>query len=204
MKIGRYYKVKLDYEGKFDDGTVFDSSKQGDHSHPLEFVAGTSMVIKGFDDAVIGMENGEEKEFSINPENAYGEYDPKLKKKISRDNIPPEQEVLPGMMIGLMDNHGRHIPAVITDVDDSDITIDLNHPLAGKKLNFNIKILDVKKGKESDLMVENSHHYHDHHKHEYACGKGECNCEGGECACNSDATSEKEGSCCGGNCSCHH
>ena len=71
MKVEKGKKVKIEYEGKLDDGTVFDSSKK--HGQPLEFEAGSGKVIKGFDNAVMGMEKGEEKEVKIKPDEAYGE-----------------------------------------------------------------------------------------------------------------------------------
>ena len=74
--------VKVDYEGKFENGEVFDSSKREGHEHPLEFVVGEGMVIKGFDHAVEGMEEGQEKEFTINPMDGYGERREELKQKI--------------------------------------------------------------------------------------------------------------------------
>lgn len=136
-------KISLDYEGKLEDGTVFDSSKHGDHSHPLEFTAGSGMVIKGFDDAIIGMNVSEEKSFSIEPNEAYGEYKKDLIKNLPREILPKDQVPQPGMMIVLATNDGKQFPAKIVEVTNSYIAVDLNHPLAGKKLFFKIKILKV-------------------------------------------------------------
>ncbi|MFH1210073.1 MAG: FKBP-type peptidyl-prolyl cis-trans isomerase [archaeon] len=80
-------KIKLDYEGKLDNGEIFDSSKHGDHSHPLEFEAGSGQVIKGFDKAVIGMKKNQEKEFKLKPEEACGNYNSDLIKPIPRDKL---------------------------------------------------------------------------------------------------------------------
>ena len=87
-------KVKVDYTGSFEDGTVFDTSEG---KQPLEFTAGEGKVIKGFDNAVIGMEKGEEKEIKIEPKDAYGDHNPKMLKKIPRENIPKEPEPKKGM-----------------------------------------------------------------------------------------------------------
>jgi len=100
MVIKKGDKVSLDYEGKFEDGTVFDSSTHGDHSHPLEFEVGAGHVIPGFNDSVIGMKKGEEKEFSIESKDAYGDYNPELKKDVPREILPKDQEPKVGM--GLM------------------------------------------------------------------------------------------------------
>lgn len=135
--------VSLDYEGKLETGEVFDSSKHGDHSHPLEFEAGSGQVIAGFDSAVMGMKIGEEKEFEIAPENAYGEHRAELTKSFPRSALPQDQEPKEGMMLMIGTPQGQ-IPARIAKVDKDNVLIDLNHPLAGKKLIFNIKIIDIK------------------------------------------------------------
>jgi len=141
MPIKKGDKVKVEYTGTFDDGTVFDSSEK--HGKPLEFTAGEGKVIKGFDNAVIGMEKGEEKEIKISPQDAYGEHKPELIKKIPRDKIPKEPEPKPGMMLAVNTPDGKQFPALIKEVNDKEVTIDLNHPLAGKNLNFKFKLVDV-------------------------------------------------------------
>ncbi len=140
MSVKKGDKVKVEYTGTLDDGTVFDTSEGRE---PLEFEVGSGQIIKGFDDAVIGMKKGEEKEIKISPSEAYGEVNPELIKKIPKDNLPPGQEPQPGMMLVLGTPDGRRIPAKITEVTDKDVTIDLNHPLAGKTLNFKIKVVDI-------------------------------------------------------------
>jgi len=141
MTVKKGDKVKVEYTGTLDDGTVFDSSEK--HGHPLEFEAGSGKVIKGFDEAVIGMEKDEEKDVKIAKDQAYGERKPELLKKVPREQLPEGQEPKAGMtlMVGLPD--GNQIPAKITEVNEKEITIDLNHPLAGKNLNFKIKVVEV-------------------------------------------------------------
>ena len=109
----------------------------------MEFEVGSGELIKGFDDGVIGMKKDEEKEIVITPDNAYGQRNPKLVKTIPRQNIPNDQEPKPGMMlqVGLPD--GKRIPAFIAEVNDKEVTIDLNHPLAGKTLIFKIKVVKI-------------------------------------------------------------
>ncbi len=143
MEIKKGSKVKLDYEGTLEDGTVFDSSKHGDHSHPLEFEAGAGQMIKGFDEAVMGMKVDEEKTFKLTPEQAYGSPNTQLVQKIPRDKLPKEPEPQVGMMLAFAGPDGKQFPAKIKEVNDTEIVIDLNHPLAGKTLNFKIKILEV-------------------------------------------------------------
>jgi len=136
-------KVKLDYEGKLESGKIFDSSKHGDHSHPLEFEVGTGQVIQGFEKAVMGMKKGAKKEFTINPEEAYGKSNPEMIKEIPKNALPPGQEPKVGMVLILNSPDGKQFPVKIAKVGKDTISIDLNHPLAGKKLIFNIEILSI-------------------------------------------------------------
>jgi peptidylprolyl isomerase len=132
-------KVKLEYTGTLEDGSVFDASQK--HGKPLEFEVGSGQVIKGFDQGVIGMQINEEKEINIIPEDGYGQINPDLLKKIPRDQLPKEGEPKPGMVLALGTPDGKKYPAVIKEVNDKEITVDLNHPLAGKKLKFKVKLL---------------------------------------------------------------
>ena len=140
MAVKKGDKIKVEYTGTLDDGTVFDTSKE---KEPLEFEVGSGQIIKGFDEAVVGMEKGEEKSIKIESKDAYGDPNPELTKKIPREHLPKEQELKPGMMLRLKTPDGRQIPAKITGVTDKEITIDLNHPLAGKSLNFKVKIVEA-------------------------------------------------------------
>lgn len=133
-------KIKIDYTGTLDDGTVFDTSEG---KHPLEIEAGSGKVIKGFDDAIMSMEKGEEKSVKIDVKDAYGEYNSELMKKIPKSQLPKDQEPKPGMMLVVKTPTGEQYPVKIAEVSDKEITIDLNHPLAGKNLNFKIKVVDV-------------------------------------------------------------
>jgi len=140
MPIKNEDKIKVEYTGMLEDGTVFDTSEG---IGPLEFEVGSGQVISGFDNAVIGMEVGEEKKVELAPSEAYGDYDSNLIKKIPMNKLPPGEEPKPGMVLELRTSDGIGFPARITEVAEQDITIDLNHPLAGKTLIFQIKVLDV-------------------------------------------------------------
>lgn len=140
MPIKNEDKIKVEYTGMLEDGTVFDTSEG---IGPLEFEVGSGQVISGFDNAVIGMEVGEEKKVELAPSEAYGDYDSNLIKKIPMNKLPPGEEPKPGMVLELRTSDGIGFPARITEVAEQDITIDLNHPLAGKTLIFQIKIVDV-------------------------------------------------------------
>jgi peptidylprolyl isomerase len=134
-------KVKVEYVGKLDDGSVFDSSE--DHGKPLEFEVGSGHVIKGFDDAILGMNEGDEKEFTIQPAEAYGQHDPTLVQKVPREVFPQEADLTAGLLFEAGLPTGEKVPAMITAVDEVIVTVDLNHPLAGKTLNFKIKLKEI-------------------------------------------------------------
>ena len=147
--VKKGHLVRVHYTGKYDSGEVFDQSTD----KPLEFIAGEKMVVKGFDDAVIGMKKGEKKNITLKPEEAYGEARKELIQEIPKQAFGDKTAQLKeGMTIGL--NHpqmpGRMMPAVIKKITDDKITIDLNHPLAGKTLNFNLEVANFNEATAED------------------------------------------------------
>jgi len=131
-------KIQVHYTGTLDDGTIFDSSEG---KEPLAFEAGAGQMIKGFDQAVIGMKVGEEKTIKIPPEEAYGEYNKEFIQKVPKDKIPPEAKLDDTLIVSTATGQRQ---AKIIELTDTEATLDLNHPLAGKTLNFKIKIVEVK------------------------------------------------------------
>jgi FKBP-type peptidyl-prolyl cis-trans isomerase 2 len=142
MPITNGNKVKIEYESSFDGGEVFDNSEK--HGQPLEFTVGEKQVIPGFENAVLGMEKGQEKQVRIEAKDAYGDKNPELMKKIEKKTLPEEiqKNVKVGMVLGVQSPDGKQIPVNVIEVDDATITLDLNHPLSGKNLNFKIKVVD--------------------------------------------------------------
>lgn len=138
-------KVAVEYEGRFEDGEVFDTSQHEGHSHPLVFVAGAGEVIPGFDNAVIGMKLGEEKEVTIQPKEAYGEYDARLTQEVPKTEfkLPRNQQPHVGMTLMMQSPHGDTIPVYVAAVGKDLVTLDLNHPLAGKTLIFKLKVVGI-------------------------------------------------------------
>jgi FKBP-type peptidyl-prolyl cis-trans isomerase 2 len=126
--------VKVEYEGCLDDGTVFDSSEK--HGEPLEFdlefEVGAGQIIPGFENAIIGMESGEEKVFKLGPSDAYGDRNPQLVQKVPKDQVPPG--VCAGMMLVVALPNGLQMPVKVHEVSEEWVTIDMNHPLAGESL----------------------------------------------------------------------
>jgi len=133
-------KIKVNYIGTLEDGVVFDMSKKG---KPLEFIVGSGKIIPGLDKGVIGMKLSEEKKLTITPEDAYGSRNEKLVNKFPKTRLPKELKPEKGMVLSLQDNTGKIIPVTIMDVDKENITVDLNHPLAGKVLTFNVKVIGI-------------------------------------------------------------
>ncbi|NLO04602.1 MAG: peptidylprolyl isomerase [candidate division WS1 bacterium] len=133
-------KVKVHYTGKLEDGTVFDSSQD---SEPLEFTMDGGQIIPGFEEAVRGMEEGDQKTVEIPPEEAYGEHHENAVIEVSREELPEEIDPVIGMQLQVQDESGQAFPAMIAEVTDSSITLDANHPLAGHTLTFEIELVEV-------------------------------------------------------------
>lgn len=132
--------VAVHFTGKLDDGTVFDTSREGE---PLTFEVGADEVIDGFDRAVRGMEVGETREARLEPGEAYGERDDELVFPVSRDQLPDEFEPEVGDELAVEIDDGREVPGRVAEVDDDTVTLDLNHPLAGRPLTFEIELVEV-------------------------------------------------------------
>lgn len=132
---------KVHYTGTFNDGTKFDSSY--DRGETLDFVCGAGMMIKGFDDAVKDMQVGEIKEIHLMPEEAYGMPDPENIFTMPMSELPGSEELSVGMQVYLTDMSGQQFPVVVTAKDDTNITFDANHEMAGKELNFTIELVAV-------------------------------------------------------------
>lgn len=141
--VAKGSNIKIEYEGKFESGEIFDSSKHGDHSHPLEFEVGSGQIITGLDESVIGMKVGEEKEIIILPKDAYGDIDERAIQEVPKNALPKDHEPKEGMKLLLSLPNGQQMQAKITKVAKDKVTIDLNHPLAGKTLIFKIKLIEI-------------------------------------------------------------
>lgn len=133
--------VKIHYRGTLDNGEQFDSSY--DRNEPLEFVCMSGAVIKGFDDGVVDMEVGEKKTIHIEPADAYGESDPSLIQKVPMEHVPDAEKLPVGETIYLRTPVGQPMPAKVAEVADGFVTFDMNHPLAGQALNFELELLEV-------------------------------------------------------------
>ena len=139
-KVAKDMFVSVEYTGTLENGDVFDTS-QG--RQPLEIQMGAGQLIKGFEDALDGMALKEKKTFTLEPEDAYGQRDDSLTRDFPRADVPPEMDPQVGQTVGLHDGQGQQIPATIVDVTDENVTVDLNHPMAGKALTFDIEVVNI-------------------------------------------------------------
>ena len=133
--------VKVHYRGTFDDGTQFDSSY--DRGEPLAFVCGAGMMIRGFDKAVADMEVGQIVDVHLMPEEAYGQSDPEAIITIEIAQLPGSENLNVGERVYLRNMMGQPFPVTVTAKDDTNITLDANHEMAGKELNFRIELVEV-------------------------------------------------------------
>jgi len=132
--------IAVDYTGKHEDGKVFDTSKD---RGPLEFTVGSGMMIKGFDTAVVGMKKGESKTVVIPAEEGYGPRNDKAFVDIPKAGIPDDMPLTEGMQLQLQDPEGRPVPATVSKIGEENVTMDLNHFLAGQTLTFDITISEI-------------------------------------------------------------
>ena len=133
--------VKVNYIGKLEDGTIFDESKL--HGGPLEFKIGEKKFLPEFEDAIIGMKVGEKKEVNIKAENAYGERKEELVQQVPRTQLPADLEPKVGQSLRAKRENGDEIIVTIIGVKDDEVTIDVNHPLAGKDLVFELELVEI-------------------------------------------------------------
>lgn len=139
MKAKKGDKVKVHYKGSLENGTVFDTSEGAD---PLEFKIGSGQIIEGFEKGIVGMEEGEEKQFTVPADDAYGPRREDLVGQLPREQIG-DLEVEVGSVLQLETKEGETFEATVQEVGKDNVTVDLNHPLAGKELNFEVTLVDV-------------------------------------------------------------
>ena len=133
--------VRTHYRGTFNDGTQFDSSY--DRGEPLEFVCGAGQMFRGFDAAVADMEVGEIKDVHLSPAEAYGEHDPNAVFSVEITRMPGAERVSVGQRVFLRNAYGQPVPVKVVAKDETTITFDANHEMAGKELNFTIELVEV-------------------------------------------------------------
>jgi FKBP-type peptidyl-prolyl cis-trans isomerase 2 len=140
--------VKVHYHGKLTNGTTFDSSAGRE---PLEFEVGSGMVIPGFDEGVTGMVIGDKKTIHIPADQAYGQKEEHMIMEFPRDRFPADMVPEVGMQLNMSNGSGQNFPVVITEVRETAVVLDANHPLAGEDLIFDLELVSINGG--SSLII---------------------------------------------------
>jgi len=130
--------VRVNYVGRFTDGTVFDSSEGHE---PLEFTIGAGEVIAGFDQAVLGLLAGESRTVAVMPEDGYGEHLPEMIMEVSRSQIPDDHLLAVGNYLQVSAPNGPSFEMRVAELDATSVKLDGNHPLAGKTLHFEVQLV---------------------------------------------------------------
>ncbi len=141
--------VSLDYALHLGDEEIIDSSEG---QPPLEFVQGQQQIVPGLEQALYGMEVGDEKDVVVEPADGYGERNPEANQVVPRDAFQEGAELKAGMPIRVSDGAGRTATAFVADVGSETVKLDFNHPLAGETLHFHVEIAGVREATSADMM----------------------------------------------------
>jgi len=142
-------KIKVHYHGRLTTGETFDSSEG---RQPLEFEVGSGMVIKGFDDGVMGMKVGDKKTINIPADQAYGEKSPEMMIEFPKSQFPPEIDLQVGTQLMMSSASGQQFPVKIAEIKDDSVILDANHHLAGEELIFDLELVEIVGSKPLIIM----------------------------------------------------
>ena len=159
--------VSMDYTLRLDDDDEIVDTSQG--REPLEFVQGEGNIIPGLEQELYGMGMGEEKDVVVAPANGYGESDPDAFQVVPLDAFPGDMTIEPGMGLQLRDTSGQVFEAYVNEVRPDGVVLDFNHPLAGKTLRFNVKIMALREATDEEREhghVHGAGHSHDDEEYE--------------------------------------
>ena len=133
-------KVKLDFTGKLESGEVFAKTK---NDEPLELEIGSNYAFKKLEHAIVGMQAGDTKSIEILPEDGFGPHDDKLVMTVNKESLPKEITLQVGLKIQAKQENGDIANLTVIGMDDTTVTLDANHPLAGETLFFDVKVLEI-------------------------------------------------------------
>jgi FKBP-type peptidyl-prolyl cis-trans isomerase SlyD len=150
MKIAKNLFVAIEYCLSLDSGEEVDRSRSG---NPLNFITGTGQIISGLEKEIMGMEAGDSANITVEPDDAYGPARENLVHEIPRSQFPADADIKPGVKLQAQSPNGP-IMIVIKTVEDDNVTVDLNHPLAGQRLHFDVKIVEVREPSAQELSTE--------------------------------------------------
>ncbi|MBK0327414.1 peptidylprolyl isomerase [Rhodobacteraceae bacterium F11138] len=132
--------VRIHYTGTLQDGSTFDSS---DGREPLEFEVGSGQIIPGLDQAMPGMTVGDKKTVNVPCDQAYGPIQPQMRQSVPRSNIPEDIPLEVGLQLQAQSSDGQAVPVTVVEIAEDEVTLDGNHPLAGKDLVFAIELVSI-------------------------------------------------------------
>jgi FKBP-type peptidyl-prolyl cis-trans isomerase SlyD len=154
MAIGQNKIVKMDYTLKDDEGNIVQTTN---NKEPFQFISGTKQILPKLEEEIDGMIIGSKKNVKIPATEAYGEYSEQAVQQVSKTNFPEGVDLKEGMEFVANSPEGQQMPFVVKEVKQEEVTIDFNHPLAGKDLEFEVKLIDIR-----DATVEELQHGHAH------------------------------------------
>jgi FKBP-type peptidyl-prolyl cis-trans isomerase SlyD len=160
MKVASDHVVSIDYQLKLADGTTVDESEKG---KPLEYLQGHGQIVPGLEKELEGMAQGEKKKVVVQPKDGYGELDSDAVKEVPRQMFPKDMKLQVGQTLAAEGQQGEVIQFVVKSFNDSTVTIDLNHPLAGQVLHFDIHVAGVRKATDEELTHGHVHGEDGHH-----------------------------------------
>lgn len=165
--IGTDTVVTLHYTLKNDAGKVIDSSRGHD---PLEYLHGVGEIVPGLEKALAGKRPGAKLNVVVAADEGYGPRDPNGKQEFPREDFPEDLQIEPGMQLVVEDEDGEEIPCWVLAADARVVTLDLNHPLAGERLHFDVEVLAIRKATDEELDHGHAHgaHAHEHEDEEDA------------------------------------
>lgn len=140
-KVEKGQSIKVHYRGTFNDGREFDNSQK--RGQPINFIVGAGNVIQGFEKAVLGMSEGETKSITLSPEAAYGPINPEAFIEVEKERFPEDFNFQKDGFVRSTRFDGRPVFGKITEVKEESVVLDVNHPMAGKELNFEIQVVEI-------------------------------------------------------------
>jgi FKBP-type peptidyl-prolyl cis-trans isomerase SlyD len=162
MSVGLNKVITFNYTLKDEEGTILDSST---NKEPMSFISGSNLVIPKLEEALSGMIIGSKKNVKIAAADAYGEYSEDAVQKVKKEQFPEDAKIDVGMTYLANSPDGKQMPFLVSEVNDQEITIDFNHPLAGKDLEFDVELLDVRDATPEEMQHGHVHGPGGHHHH---------------------------------------
>lgn len=141
FQISEGMEVTLNFAIKMSDGKLVDSNFE---TKPATFTVGDGNLLGGFEEVLMGLKAGDEGNFTLTPEKAFGQSNPNNVQSFKKDQFADDMELQPGLMISFADANKAELPGVVKSVLENEVIVDFNHPLAGETLDFQVKIIDVK------------------------------------------------------------